>query len=119
MKKILMENIDDKKLNVMTLWFNLYVNTLDEVVIDDGNKTYFREDGDVFGMILINKTMLYCWVNWKLWNKLSDMFSLEYDETKSFITKWVEDTYHLKGIDIYDSSPMDMMISQKDINKNK
>ena len=41
----------------------------------------------------------YLWVDYEtIWSDLIDTFSLEYYEIQSIITKWVEETYKLKGV---------------------
>jgi len=82
----------------MTVWFDNYVDTLEEFVDENGN-IFLSEYGNKFPEIKIKKNELYCLVHDKLWDKFSEVFSLYDNETESFITRWVEDTYQLKGID--------------------
>ena len=94
-----METLDDKKLRGMAIWFSNYVNTLDKVVKDNGD-IYFHETGDRFFMVLIDIDRLECLVEKELCEKISVFFSLEYEDFKSFIAKWVEDTYQLKHVEV-------------------
>jgi hypothetical protein len=38
------------------------------------------------------------WVSAYIWDVTSDMFSLDYDETKLLITHWLEEHYELGGL---------------------
>ena len=40
----------------------------------------------------------YFWVEKNIWDIISDMFSLEHDETKSVIIHWLEKHYNLEGL---------------------
>ena len=94
------EIIEDKKLIAINTYLNLFLGALDEVVKDNGN-IYLRESGDEYAKVLIEKKSSKCWVNYYFWREFSELFSLQYGETQSFITRWVEDTYHLKGINTF------------------
>ena len=93
-----LKNDEGKKLMAASVYINLYLNSLDEVVKDNG-RIYLRESGDRYGMVLIDKKSSNCLVNRSFWDKFSDEFSLQDNEVQSIITRWVEDTYKLKGID--------------------
>jgi len=98
MKKQLKESDEDKKLIAANIYFNLYMDTLEEVVKDNGD-IYLRESGDRYAKVSIKKKSFKCWVEYSFWTEFSELFSLEYREAQSFITRWIEDTYRLKGID--------------------
>ena len=91
------KNINDRKLRAMTVWFDTYVNMLDEVVDENGD-IYLREYSDKYYEIYIDKNRLNCWVKRDLWYNFSYVFSLQDNDVESFIMKWVENTYQLKGI---------------------
>ena len=97
-KKVLMENLEDKKLQMAYVYLSNYLNSLEEVIKDNG-RIYLRESGDRYGMVLIWKKLSKCWVDRDFWDKFSEEFSLQDNEVQSIITRWVEDTYKLKGID--------------------
>ena len=99
MKKQLKESNEDKKLIAINTYLNLFLGTLEEVVKDNGD-IYLRESDDIYATVSIEKksSHLQCWVDWEFWRDFSELFSLQYGETQSFITRWVEDTYQLKGI---------------------
>ena len=99
-KKILMETIKDKKLQMAYVYLSNYMNSLEEFV-DDTDEIYLYEYGDVFGKFLIDKKRSKCWVSNDLWTEFSDEFSLQDNEVKSIISRCVEDTYKLKGIDTH------------------
>ena len=97
-KKVLMENLEDKKLQMAYVYLSNYLNSLEEVIKDDG-RIYLCESGDRYGMVLIDKKSSNCLVNWLFWNNFSEEFYLQDNEVQSIITRWVEDTYKLKGVD--------------------
>ena len=98
MKKQLKESDEDKKLIAANIYFNLYMDTLEEVVKDNGD-IYLRESGDRYAKIWIQKKRSKCWVYYGFWEEFSELFSLKYHEVQSIITRWVEDNYRLNGID--------------------
>jgi len=85
-----------KKLTAINIYLNLYKDTLEEVVDDDGN-IYLRESGDGFAKISIRKKT-FCWVHWEFCNEFSELFSLEENEVELIINRWIEDTYQLENI---------------------
>ena len=91
------KTIEDKKLIAINTYLDLFLSTLEEVVKDNGD-IYLRESGDIYAKVWIQKKSSQCWVDWEFWRDFSELFSLEFSETQSFITRWVEDTYQLKGI---------------------
>ena len=97
MNKELNDN-ENKRLMAASVYLNLYMDTLEEVAGEDGD-IYLRESGDRYGKVLIDKKSSDCLVNRSFWVKFSEEFSLQYNEVQSIITRWVEDTYKLKGID--------------------
>ena len=97
MNKELNDN-EDKRLMAASVYLNLYMDTLKEVVGD--GEICFHEYGDENYVIRFVKKISLCWVAWSFWEEFSDKFSLQKDEGKSIIIKWVEDTYGLKGVRI-------------------
>ena len=99
MKKQLKIGNEDKRLIAINTYLNLFFGELKEVVDKDTENIYLYEYGDIYAKILIQKKSLECWVEYYFWEEFSELFSLDYDDTKLFITIWVEDVYQLKGID--------------------
>ena len=93
------KTIEESKLKAMTVWFNNYMNILEEFVDKYTGDIYLREYGDIYVKVWIQKKYSICWVDFDFWEEFSELFSLEFSDTQSFITRWVEDTYQLKGID--------------------
>ena len=99
MKKKLKESNEEKKLIAASFYFNLYMDTLEEVVDKDSGDIFFREYGYINCNLWIEKKRSKCWVVNSFWKKFSELFSLELNEIQSLITRWVEDTYQLRGIE--------------------
>ena len=91
------KTIEEKKLIAINTYLNLFLGDLEEVVKDNGD-IYLRESGDEYAKVWIKKKSSECWVDKSFWDEFSELFSLQYGEVKSIITRWVEDTYQLKGI---------------------
>ena len=96
-KKVLMESLKDKRLQQAYVYFNNYLNMLEEVVDKDGNIYLFDHDSEL-AKVIIEKYNLRCKFSRFIWVELSKEFSLEDNEIKSLITNWVEDTYKLKDV---------------------
>jgi len=94
-----LKNDDDKRLMVASVYLNLYLNSLEEVVNKKTGNIYLHESGDEYPIFLIWKKSSKCWVERSFWDKFSEEFSLQDNEVKLIITRWVENTYKLKGID--------------------
>ena len=90
---------EDKKLVAINTYLNLFLGGLEEVVDEDTGDIYLRESGDRYAKVSIRKKSLKCWVEYLFWYEFSDLFSLQYGEVQSIITRWVEDTYQLKSIE--------------------
>ena len=97
MKKQLKMSDEDKKFIAIKTYLNLFLGNLEEVVKDNGD-IYLRESGDRYAKVSIKKKLSECWVDNDFWYEFSNLFSLEDHEVQSFISRWVEDTYQLKGI---------------------
>ena len=97
MKKKLKDSNEDKMFIAASVYFNLYMNTLEEVVKDDG-RIYLCESGDEYSKVRIVKKESECLVEYSFWREFSESFSLQYNDVQSIITEWVEDTYQLEGI---------------------
>jgi len=96
-KKVLIETLEDKKLQMAYVYLINYLNSLEEFVDDNGN-IFFREYGSELNDVLIKKNELKCLVSFSFWKEFSQFFSLKQDEVKSVIIKWVENNYNLKNV---------------------
>jgi hypothetical protein len=63
---------------------------------------FWVKDGEV--IVEIQKSG-YFWVSPQIWNNITLMFSLEYDETQQVIKDWLEEHYKLGGL----TPPMKLM----------
>ena len=59
------------------------------------NSIFWVKDGEVIAEIEKSKYFL---VRDNIWNTISNMFSLEYDDTQSVIKNWLEEHYKLGGL---------------------
>ena len=98
MKKQLKMSDEDKKLIAINTYLNLFLGDLEEVVNKEAGNIYLRESGDEYAKVWIQKKYSKCWVEYSFWKEFSELFSLEDRDVQSFIARWVEDTYQLKGI---------------------
>ena len=94
----MVKNLSNKEFNAIYSYIDLYMDTLEK--FDHGNVIYLREYLEEYYVILIEKKRSKCWVSESLWDKLSDLFSLSFDESKLIISKWVENNYKLKNIKV-------------------
>ena len=56
---------------------------------------FWVKDGEVITEI---KNSKYFWVSPQIWNNITLMFSLKYDETQQVIKDWLEEHYKLGGL---------------------
>ena len=59
------------------------------------NSVFWVKNGDVIAEIEKSK---HFWVIDDIWDIISDMFSLGYDETQILIKRWLEEHYNLGGL---------------------
>jgi hypothetical protein len=59
------------------------------------NSIFWVKDGEVIAEI--NKRLSYFWVDYQIWNTISSMFSMEYNETQRVMKDWLEEHYKLGG----------------------
>ena len=57
---------------------------------------FWVKDGEVIAEI--NKRSDYFWVDYQIWDTISSMFSMEYNETLSVMKDWLEEHYKLGGL---------------------
>ena len=60
------------------------------------NSIFWIKDGEVIAEI--NKNSGYFWVDYQIWNTISSMFSMEYNETQRVMKDWLEEHYNLGGL---------------------
>lgn len=63
----------------------------------DLGSIFWVKDGEVVAEITSSGRF---WVRFDIWNFISNMFSLEHDETESVIKKWLEEHYNLGELNI-------------------
>ena len=96
-KNVLMETIENKKLQMAYVYLSNYMDSLEKFV-DKGGGISFREwDNDYYNntIVWVDKKSSTCWFAWPFLKEFSEKFSLELNECKSVIIKWVENTYKL------------------------
>jgi hypothetical protein len=95
MKYIITEN---KIEQVVIKYLNKVYGDLEEYRMDKRpNKVFYIKGKKVYMEQNLKNNRL--WVdNDTIWEDLENTFSLNYDEIQSIITKWVEDTYKLRGV---------------------
>jgi hypothetical protein len=59
------------------------------------NSIFWVKDGEVIAELL---HMNYFFVAREIWNTISPMFSLEFDETQKVIKDWLDEHYKLGGL---------------------
>ena len=56
---------------------------------------FWIKGGEVIAEI---KKTGYFWLRYTTWNRISEMFGLDYDDTQSVIKVWLEQHYNLGGL---------------------
>ena len=100
-KKVIKETIEDKRLRAAYVWFSVHMDNLEEIV-KNRNTIQFREYGHEYVKVAILKNDLKCWVTSSIWINLAKEYSLDTDEIKLVVSKWVEHRYRLKDINVRD-----------------
>ena len=62
---------------------------------DYPDSIFWVKNGEIIAEIQKSK---YFWVRDNIWNTISSMFSLEYDDTQSVIKSWLEEHYKFGGL---------------------
>jgi hypothetical protein len=73
----------------------LFENTCVIRYIEYPNSTFLKKDNKV---VMELRDYGALWVKPTIWNNISDMFSLDYDETQQLIKDWAEQHLELEGI---------------------
>ena len=62
---------------------------------DNPYSIFWVKDGNI--IVEIEKPKLF-WVKSEIWNEISSVFGLQYDEIQSVIKSWLEEHYKLEGL---------------------
>ena len=95
MKIIITEN------QIKKLGFN-YLNYLFDDIYEVKSKKYpnytrsWKKNGEIILEFTVESG--YLWVLESIWGDISNMFSLDYDETKKLIKDWAEQHLELEGV---------------------
>jgi len=74
-----------------------YLNIQDFIRIEKNNRIYFvNSEGDVYAQIRYDKRGGFCYINLKLIEDISALFSLNEPKSKEIIGKWVENTLQME-----------------------
>jgi len=75
----------------------IYLNNQDFIQFEKGNRIYFvNSEGDEYAQIRYNKDDGWCYIYHKLVNEISTFFSLELNDSKQVIGRWVENTLQVR-----------------------
>ena len=88
-----MENINIEK--VIYKWFEMTYQTYDNLEHDDSIYLYY--EGERYAEIRIDKKSKFIDYNWKFYEEFSEIIHIERNVFQGFMSKWVEDTFNLKG----------------------
>jgi hypothetical protein len=78
-----------------------YLDYQDFIRIDKGNKIFFvNSEGDEYAQIRFDKDDGWCGVYWKLIKEISSFFSMDEDDSKYVIGRWVEHTLQMKVTEV-------------------
>jgi hypothetical protein len=104
MKYIITEN---KLENVVIKYLNKMYGDLEEYRTDERPNSIFFVRGEKVYMEQDLKND-YLYVDYEtIWSDLKNTFLLEYNDIKSVISKWVEETYNLRGVTPLDGRTID------------
>jgi hypothetical protein len=82
-----------------------YLNLKRFIPIEKGDKIYFaNSEGDEYAQIRYDKDDGWCYIYWKLIGEISRFFSLERNDSKEVIGRWVENTLQMKVTDTFTSN---------------
>ena len=74
-----------------------YLDNQDFIQIKKGDSIYFvNSEGDEYGQIRFDKNDGWCPIYYKLVDEISRFFSMDEDDSESFIGRWVENTLQMK-----------------------
>jgi hypothetical protein len=74
-----------------------YLNLKRFIPIEKGDNIYFvKSEDDAYGQIKYEKDDGYCFIYYNLVDEISRFFSLERNDSKEVIGRWVEDTLQMR-----------------------
>ena len=86
--------ITDRKLESVIF---LYLDNQDFIQIEKGDNIYFvNSEGDKYAQIRYDKEHGWCYIHYKLVDEISSFFSLEQNDSKDVIGRWVENTIQMR-----------------------
>jgi hypothetical protein len=76
----------------------LYLDNQDFIQIEIGGDSiyFFNSEGDKYAQIRYTKSDGWCYTYWKLVDEISRFFSLEQNDSKEVIGRWVENTIQMR-----------------------
>ena len=100
--------ITDSKLESVIF---LYLDNQDFIPIEKGDKIYFvNSEGDKYAQIRYDKEYGWCYIHYMLVDEISRFFSLEQNDSKEVIGRWVENTIQMRVTHTLQSYPMNPSI---------
>jgi hypothetical protein len=86
--------ITDSKLESVIF---LYLDNQDFIPIEKGDKIYFvNSEGDKYAQIRYDKEYGWCYIHYMLVDEISRFFSLEQNDSKEVIGRWVENRLQMR-----------------------
>jgi hypothetical protein len=74
-----------------------YLNNQDFIQIEKGDNIYFvNSEGDKYAQIRYDKEYGWWYIHYKLVDEISSFFSLEQNDSKEVIGRWVENTIQMR-----------------------
>ena len=74
------------------------------------NSIFWVKDGEVIAEI--NERSDYFWVDYQIWDTISSMFSMEYNEIQRVMKDWLEEHYKLGGLTPAYSSDINLKLEE-------
>ena len=89
------------------LYLNKYFGNLTQKTSSKYPNSVFYVDSDNEVLMEYDKENLYVWIHYdEIWSKIESLFHLKYDDIKSIMKHWLDETYKLKGITPYSPLPL-------------
>ena len=109
-RKVISESSDDISPDLYRR-FDKYMKHYQKFTSENGD-IYLHKPGAEYAEFLIDNYAKYCWVDFFYeFKQICDIFSLEEIDAKKLISRWVEDTFKLKGIyTVLDYFPDDYLL---------
>ena len=79
-----------------------YLDNQDFVKIEKGVLIYFaNSEGDEYAQITYDKKNGFCYIFYEIIQEISSFFSLQTSDSQEVISRWVENTLHMKVSDTW------------------